>query len=275
MPFAPYKIQPHTVHIFVQSFLPEGCTVTLIKSSNMHWYSIAPAPNFVGDCTIDKFLVRDGRDLVDSGIGLSYRPVRLVGWYYNPMPCRVDYVPHSGTKNLASISVPHFNTCTCRRGQARIVPGCPYLRQIIEIYLNSTQHTGSLNCPADQASRPNFYSNNCLLQPVTGEKDDRKEKMKIHINEKFTVYGEKKVRNFISTYIVIRNQMIFLTWSFLLKKKIGIFSYRQNNIRLSTHTTVLRTSKKLWTVCFTINCKYMIKVFVSNLHGRKKICIFI
>jgi hypothetical protein len=84
--------------------------------------------------------------------------------------------------------------------------------QIIKINHNSSQHNGSLNFPAALASRPNFYSNDCLLQPVTGtKKDDRKEKKKIHINEKFTMYGEKKVRNFISTYIVIRNQMIFLT----------------------------------------------------------------
>jgi hypothetical protein len=54
--------------------------------------------------TVAKFLVPDWGELVDSGIGLSYRSAglhKLAGRYDNPMPESTIF-PQSATKNLAS-----------------------------------------------------------------------------------------------------------------------------------------------------------------------------
>jgi hypothetical protein len=63
------------------------------------------AGNFVA-----KFIVPYWGDKVDHGIGLSYRPAGslcfLTGRYENPMPCIVNFVPQSGTMNLAFGSFP-------------------------------------------------------------------------------------------------------------------------------------------------------------------------
>jgi hypothetical protein len=51
-----------------------------------------------------QFIVPDWGDKVDYGIGMSYRPVRLnrlAGRYDNPYAI-VDYIPQSGTMNLAT-----------------------------------------------------------------------------------------------------------------------------------------------------------------------------
>jgi hypothetical protein len=54
---------------------------------------------------VAKFLVPERGDIVDSGIGLLPRPARLhtqaVGPERQPYT-GVDYIPQSGTKNLAS-----------------------------------------------------------------------------------------------------------------------------------------------------------------------------
>jgi hypothetical protein len=53
-----------------------------------------------------KFLVPDWGDIVDSGIGLSYRPARLhrlAGRYDKPM-LELTISPQSGTKNFSSCS---------------------------------------------------------------------------------------------------------------------------------------------------------------------------
>jgi hypothetical protein len=44
-----------------------------------------------------KFLIPELEDIVDYGIGLSYRPAMQA------MPCSRLWPPQSGTKNLASI----------------------------------------------------------------------------------------------------------------------------------------------------------------------------
>jgi hypothetical protein len=54
-----------------------------------------------------KFIVPDWEDVVDSVIGLSYRPVRLyslAGRYNNPNVA-VYYIPQSGTMNLATVNI--------------------------------------------------------------------------------------------------------------------------------------------------------------------------
>ncbi len=54
---------------------------------------------------VAKFLFPDWGDIVDSGIGLSYRPARLhIGWRAGRTTlCQSRlYIPQSGTKNLAS-----------------------------------------------------------------------------------------------------------------------------------------------------------------------------
>jgi len=51
---------------------------------------------------VAKFIVPDGGDKVDSGVGLSHRPTRLhrlAGRYENLM-ARVNYIPQSVTENL-------------------------------------------------------------------------------------------------------------------------------------------------------------------------------
>jgi hypothetical protein len=53
---------------------------------------------------VAKFLIPDWGDIINSGIGLSYRPARLhglAGQYDNPMP-ESTISPPSGTKNLVS-----------------------------------------------------------------------------------------------------------------------------------------------------------------------------
>jgi hypothetical protein len=53
--------------------------------------------------SVAKFLVPDWWVIVDSGIGLSYRPARLHRRKPVQQPyARVDYISQSGTKNLAS-----------------------------------------------------------------------------------------------------------------------------------------------------------------------------
>ncbi len=54
----------------------------------------------LGIHSVAKFLVPNWGDMIDSGIGLSYRPAslpRLAGRYDNP--ARVDSSPQSRTKN--------------------------------------------------------------------------------------------------------------------------------------------------------------------------------
>jgi hypothetical protein len=54
---------------------------------------------------VAKFLVPERGNIVDSGIGLSYRPDRLHTQAVGPVrqPCAgVDYIPQSWKKNLAS-----------------------------------------------------------------------------------------------------------------------------------------------------------------------------
>jgi hypothetical protein len=56
----------------------------------------------MGKCPEAQFLVSDSGDIVDSGIGLSYRPAgisSLAGRYDNPMP-ESTISPQSGTKNI-------------------------------------------------------------------------------------------------------------------------------------------------------------------------------
>ncbi len=55
---------------------------------------------------VAKFLVPDRGDVVDSGKGLSYRTARISGGPVRQPYARVDYIPQSGTKNLASGSLP-------------------------------------------------------------------------------------------------------------------------------------------------------------------------
>ncbi len=55
-----------------------------------------------------KFVSSWQGDIVDYGIGLSYRPTSLcslAGRYYNPI-CQSGLIPQSGTKNLASVDKP-------------------------------------------------------------------------------------------------------------------------------------------------------------------------
>jgi hypothetical protein len=64
-----------------------------------------------------KFIVPDGGDKVDYGLGLSYRPASLMaGRYDNPMS-KSTLSPQSGTKNLAT-GRPHrpILSCGCRWG---------------------------------------------------------------------------------------------------------------------------------------------------------------
>jgi hypothetical protein len=55
-----------------------------VESMLNFWYCIQDP--------VAKFIVPDWLEKVDFGIGSSYRPARLAGWYHNP--CR--------TKNCAS-----------------------------------------------------------------------------------------------------------------------------------------------------------------------------
>jgi len=55
-------------------------------------------------CPVAKLLVPEWEDIVDSGIGLSYRPARLhrlSGRYVNL--CQTRLYPQPGTKGLASV----------------------------------------------------------------------------------------------------------------------------------------------------------------------------
>ncbi len=63
------------------------------------------------------FIVPDWGDKVDSNIGLSYLPARLhrlAGRYDNP----INYIPHSGTMNLATDILKYVNVIisTCLLG---------------------------------------------------------------------------------------------------------------------------------------------------------------
>jgi hypothetical protein len=58
----------------------------------------------VRNCVKVKFLVPDWGDIVDSGIGLLYRPAGYIGRRAGTTSLyayvKVDYIPQSGTKNL-------------------------------------------------------------------------------------------------------------------------------------------------------------------------------
>ncbi len=77
-----------------------------IRMINKYLRVIRMLPSFLPSFLnpVAKFLVSDGRDIVDSGIGLSYRPAtqhRLESRYDNSMP-ESTKSPQSGIKNLAS-----------------------------------------------------------------------------------------------------------------------------------------------------------------------------
>jgi hypothetical protein len=75
------------------SALPPACTPV------MCW------PKVQNTCTVAKCTVHDWGDIVDSGIGLLYRPARIqrmVGSYDNPMQESTTYMTQSGTMNLGT-----------------------------------------------------------------------------------------------------------------------------------------------------------------------------
>ncbi len=96
------------VHLY--NLLVSGFLVGLKYRGRLEIPQISPYVSFlhsvlpVYSCSsVAKFLVPDGGDIVDSGIGLSYRLQRLHGGPVQQHHVKSRLYPQAGTKNLASV----------------------------------------------------------------------------------------------------------------------------------------------------------------------------